>query len=263
MDIIVCVKRVPDTARAEVKIAEDGRRIREEGLVFDMNDWDKYAVEEAVRLKEKYGGTVTAIALGPEGVEDILRRCFVIGCDEGIRLTDKAFEGSDAATTARILHRVIRGMKFDLLLTGAQASDDGYGQVGPTLAGLLGIPHAVLVTRIEILDGKARVDCELEGGLAEVVEIKLPAVLTIQTGIKEPRYISIRALVKAAQKETKVINREGLGMREEEVGEAGSKTRIERLFLPPVTKEMQILPSEPGEAATGLIEILKDKGVLV
>ena len=263
MEIIVCVKRVPDTAGAEVQIAEDGRRIREEELVFDLNEWDKYAVEEAVRLKGKYGGTLTAITLGPEGAEDALRKCFVTGCDQGMILTDEAFAGSDAATIARILHRVIKGMKFDLIFTGVQASDDGYGQVGPTLAQLLGIPCAGLVTSIEILDGKARVHRELESNLEEVVEIKLPAVLTIQTGINEPRYVSIRALMKVAEREIKGLNLEALGMSKEEVGEAGSKTRIEGLFLPPPTKEVEIMPSEPEEATARLVEILKNKGMLV
>jgi electron transfer flavoprotein beta subunit len=154
-------------------------------------------------------------------------------------------------------------MKFDLILTGAQATDDGYGQVGSALAELMGISHATLVIGIEILDGKARVHRELEGGMEEVVEIRLPAVLTIQTGINIPRYVSIRALMKVAQKEIKVLDLKGLGMREEEVGESGSNTSIERLFLPPLTKEMEILPSDPGEAATRVVKILKDKGGLV
>ena len=262
MKIIVCVKRVPDTTGADVEIAENGRTIKEEGLVFDTNDWDKYAINEAVRLKEEYGGQVTAIALGSEDVEDSLRRCFVTGCDEAIRLTDEAFNGSDASAIARILHRVIQDTDFDLILTGAQASDDGYGQVGPALANLLGIPHAVLVTSIEILDGKARVHRELEGGLEEMVEIKLPALLTIQTGINEPRYVSIKAVIKMMQKEIKTLNLEGLGMSGDEVGEAGSRTRIKRLSLPPITKEMETLPSEPEPAATRLIEVLKDEGML-
>ena len=262
MNIIVCVKRVPDTTGADVEIAEDGRKIKQEGLIFDTNDWDKYAINEAVRLKEEYGGQVTAIALGSEDAEDSLRRCFVTGCDEAVRLTDEAFDGSDASAIARILHSVIKDTDFDLILTGAQAGDDGYGQVGPTLANLLGIPHAVLVTNIEVLDSRVRVHRELEGGLEEVVEIKLPALLTIQTGINEPRYVSIKAVIKMMQKEIKALNLEGLGMVKDNVGEAGSRTKIERLYLPPITREMEILPGEPGPAATRLIDILKDEGML-
>jgi len=263
MDIVVCVKRVPDISEAELRIAEDGRSIEEKHLAFDINEWDRYAVEEAVRLKERLGGSVTAIALGPEEVEDTLRRCLATGADEAIRLTDKSFQGSDAITVARILAQVIRNLKFDLVLTGVQASDDGYGQVGPALAELLGLPHATLVTQVDITDGWARVHRELEGGLEEIIEIKLPAVLTIQTGINEPRYVSIAGVRKAARKELKVFDLEGMGLKAEEVGEAGSKARLKRLFPPPITKEIEMLPSEPEEAANKLIQILKEKGGLI
>lgn len=262
MNIIVCVKRVPDTSEAEVVIARDERRIEESDLVFDINEWDKYAVEEAALLKEEYGGSITVLALGPEEVEDTLRRCFATGADNAIRLTDRAFDRSDAATTARILYEVIKDLEYDLILTGVQASDDGYGQVGPTLAQWLGIPHATMVTGIEIIDGKTRVHRELEGGLGEVVEVGLPVLLTIQTGINEPRYVSIMGVRKAAKQEIKIIDREGLGLREDEVGETGSIAKEERLFLPPVTREAEILQGSPDEAATRLAQILRDRGGL-
>ena len=217
MDIVVCVKRVPDTSEAEVAITKDERKIEEGDLVFDINEWDKYAVEEAVLLKEKLGGSVTVVTMGPEEAEDTLRRCFATGADDAIRLTDEAFEGSDAVAIARILYQAIKDMEFDLVLTGAQASDDGYGQVGPTIAEFLGIPHATLVTNIEIINGKAKVRRELEGGLEEVVEVQLPAVFTIQTGINEPRYVSIMGVRKAAKKEIKILGLKELGLKEEEV----------------------------------------------
>ena len=261
MDIVVCVKRVPDTSEAEVVIAKDGRRIEERDLVFDINEWDKYAVEEAVRLKEELGGSVTAVTMGPEEAEDTLRRCLATGADNAIRLMDKAFEDSDAATTARILYHVIKDLKFDLVLTGYQASDDGYGEVGPTLAEFLGIPHVTLVIHIEIMNGKAKVHRELEEGMEEVIEVQLPAVFTIQTGINEPRYVSMMGIRKASQKEIKTLDLQSLGLKEEEVGESGSGTKIEKLFPPPVTKETQILEGSPAEMATKLAQILKDKGV--
>jgi len=262
MDIIVCVKRVPDTSEAEVVIAKDGRSIEEKGLVFDINEWDKYAVEEAVLLKEKFGGSVTAIAMGPEEVEDTLRRCLATGADSAIRLTDRAFEGSDALATARILSQAIKDLKFDLVFTGAQTSDDGYGQVGPVIAEFLGIPYATLVTQVKVMDGKVRVHRELEGGLEEVDEVQLPALLTIQTGINEPRYVSMMGIRRASQKEIKVLDLPALGLKEEEVGEGGSKVREERLFLPPITKETEILEGEPEEVAMKLASIIKDKGGL-
>jgi len=262
MNILVCVKRVPDTSEADVVIAKDGRSIEERDLVFDINEWDKYAVEEAVLLKEKLGGSVTVVAMGAEEVEDTLRRCLATGANSAIRLTDKAFKGSDAATTARILYEAIRDLEFDLILTGVQASDDGYGQVGPTLAELLRIPHTTMVTNIEITNEKARVRRELEAGLEEIVEVQLPAILTIQTGINEPRYVSIMGVRKAAQKEIKILGLKELGLKEEEVGDSGSRTKEEKLFLPPVTREAEILQGNPEEVTTRLAQILKDKGGL-
>lgn len=263
MDIVVCVKRVPDTKEAEIAIDKGERGIKEKDLVFDINEWDRYAVEEAILLKEKFGGSVTVVALGPEEVEDTLRRCLATGADNAIRLTDQSFEGSDGFTIARILCQAIKALPFDLVLTGAQADDDGYGQVGPVLAELLGTPHAALVNRIKILNGRARVHRELEAGLEEVLDVQLPAVFTIQTGINEPRYVSIMGIRKASGREIRVLDLEELGLKEEEVGEAGSKTRIERLSLPLAAKEIQILPGSPEEIAARLSQILKDKGGLV
>ncbi len=263
MDIIVCVKSVPDTKEAEITIDRTGKGIITEGLVFDINEWDRYPMEEAALLKEKFGGSVTVIAMGPEEVEGTLRRCFATGADNAIRLTDKAFHHSDGYTTAKILCQAIKGLKFDLVLTGAQADDDGYGQVGPALAELLGIPHAALVTHIEILNRTSSVHRELEGGLEEVIEIALPAVFTIQTGINEPRYVSIAGIRKTAQKEIKVLGLKELGLKEEEVGELGSKTRIEGISLPSAVKATEILQGSPDEVATSLSHILKDKGDLV
>ncbi len=262
MDIVVCVKRVPDTSEAEVIITKDGQGIEEGDLVFDINEWDKYAVEEAVLLKEKFGGSVTVVSMGTEETEDTLRRCLATGADNAIRLTDKAFEGSDAVAIARILYQTIKDLKFDLVFTGAQASDDGYGQVGPTIAEFLGIPHVTLVTDIEIMDGKAKVRRELEGGMEEVLEVQLPAVFTIQTGINEPRYVSIMGVRKASQKEIRTLDLQALGLKGEEVGESGSRTKEERLFLPPVTKETEILEGSPEEIAAKFAQVLKDKGGL-
>lgn len=262
MDIVVCVKRVPDTSEADVLVAKDGRTIEKRDLVFDINEWDKYAVEEAVRLKEKHSGTVTVVTVGSEDSEDTLRRCFATGADNAIRLTDPAFDGSDAATIARILCQAIRDLNFDLIMTGAQAGDDGYGQVGPVLAALLRIPHATLVRQVDIESQRVRVRRELEGGLDEVVEVSLPAVLTVQTGINEPRYVSIMGVRLAAKKEIKVLGLKDLGLRVEDVGESGSGIRLERLFPPPVTKETEILQGSPDQTASKLAQILKDKGGL-
>jgi electron transfer flavoprotein beta subunit len=257
MEIIVCVKHVPETAEADLKIDSTGKKIEKGGLVFDINEWDDYALEEAVRLKEKFGGTVTAITVGSEDVESTLRKCLARGADKAIRLTDESFEGSDGYAIAKILHKAIKDLPFDLILTGALADDDGYMVVGPVLAEMLGIPHATMVKKLELSDNNARVNRELEGGLDEIVDVKLPAVLTIQTGINEPRYVSIMGIRKAMQKEIKVISLADLGLGENEVGESGSWMRLEKMFVPPAEKQAEILGGSPEEVAAKIADVLK------
>ncbi len=262
MDVVVCVKHVPETAEAELKINQSGKAIEKTGLVHDINEWDDYALEEAVRIKEKQGGTVTAITIGPEGSESTLRKCLARGADKAIRLTDPKFEGSDGYATAKILHSVIKTLHFDLILTGAQAGDDGSAMVGPILAQMLGIPHATMVKKIELSEGTAKVNRELEGGLEEIVEVKLPALFAVQTGINEPRYVSIMGIRKAMQKEIKVMSLADTGLSENEVGEAGSWIKIEKMYVPPVEKQAEFLKGSPDEVATKIAEIIKSRGLI-
>ena len=262
MDIIVFVKRVPDTSEADITINADSRSIVEKDLVFDINESDKYAIEEAVQLKEKLGGSVTAITLGADVSEDVLRRCLATGVDKAIRLTDAAFAGSDAFATARILAGSIKGMKYDLVLTGVQSSDTLQAQVGPYIAGFLGLPHCTVVNKLEINGSLAKVHRELEGGLEDVMEIKLPAVLTIQTGINEPRYVSIMGIRKASRLEIKVNGLAEIGLNADSVGEAGSLTRLDKLYIPQSTKAVEILSGTVEEMAVKMAGIIKDKGGL-
>jgi electron transfer flavoprotein beta subunit len=262
MNIIVCVKRVPETTEADISIDKTGRDIDKSGLVFDLNEWDRYAVEEAILLKEKQGGKVTVLTMGEEKSYESLQKCLAVGADDAIRLTDPAFNGSDGYATARVLAEAIRRIPYDLILTGAQAEDDGYGQVGVVLAELLEIPHAALVNHIELEDKKMKVHRELEGGLEEVLEIQLPAVLTVQTGINEPRYASLLGIRKAAKKEIKVIGASDLHLKAEEVGLSGSDLRLEKIVLPPSGEGAEILEGKPEEIALKVLDLLKDKGGL-
>jgi len=262
MDIIVCVKHVPETAEADIRIDSTGKGIEKTGLVFDINEWDDYAVEEAVRIKEKLGGTVTVITVGSEDADSTLRKCLARGADKAIRVTDPKLEGSDGYAIAKVLSKVIKDLPHDLILTGAQAGDDGYAVVGPALAQLLEIPHATLVKKIEFKNGTAVVNRELEGGLEEIVEVKLPAVLTIQTGINEPRYVSIMGIRKAREKEIKVLGLTDIGLSENEVGEAGSWIRIEKMYIPPVEKQAEFVKGSPDEVAAKIAELLKAKGLV-
>jgi electron transfer flavoprotein beta subunit len=262
MDIIVCVKHVPETAEADIRIDSTGKAIEKSGLVFDINEWDDYALEEAVQIKEKFGGTVTAVTVGPEETDSTLRKCLARGADKVVRLTDPKFEDSDSYAIAKILSKVIKTLPYNIILAGSQADDDGYAAVGPMLAELLGIPHATMVKKIELNDGVAKVNQELEGGLEEVIELKLPAVLAVQTGINEPRYVSIMGIRKVMQKEVKVLSLADVGLSENEVGKAGSWTTIEKMYIPPVEKQAEFLKGNPEEVSTKIAEILKARGLL-
>jgi len=262
LEIIVCVKHVPETAEAELKIGANGKAIEQTGLVFDINEWDDYALEEAVRIKEKVGGLVTAVTVGSKDADSTLRKCLARGADKAIRLTDAKFEGSDGYAIARILHSVIKDLTFDIIFTGALAGDDGYTVVGPALAELLGIPHATMVKKIELIDDVADANCELEGGLEQLVKVKLPAVLAVQTGINEPRYVSILGIRKAMKKEIKVLSLVDTGLSEDDVGEAGSWIKIEKMYTPPVEKQAEFIKGDPEEVSMKIAEILKSKGLI-
>jgi electron transfer flavoprotein beta subunit len=262
LDIVVCVKHVPETAEAELKIDASGKAIDKTGLVYDINEWDDYALEEAVRLKEKQGGTVTAITIGPEDSDSTLRKCLARGADKAIRMTDSKFVGSDGYAIAKILHTAVKTLHFDMILTGMQAGDDGMAMVGPILAEMLKIPHATMVKKMELGTGTAKVNRELEGGLEEQVEVKLPALFSVQTGINEPRYVSIMGIRKAMQKEIKVMTLADTGLTENDVGPSGSWSRIEKMYVPPVEKQAEFLKGSPDEVAARIAEILKSRGLI-
>jgi len=262
MDIIVCVKQVPVTAEAEVMVDSSGRDIKKDRLVFDVNEADNYAVEEALQLTEKFGGTITLVNLGPESADKTLRSLLAKGTHEAVRLTDEHFDESDAYVTARILAAALKSLSYDLVLTGCYSSDLGYSQVGAALAELLGIPHATMVIGLEVLDGKIKVERELEGGTHERLEIDLPALLTIQTGINEPRYASILGLRKAMKKPIKVLTLTDLGLAEGEVGRDGSKVFLDTLSVPPKGEGAQILEGGPDEVSQKLVDIFREKGVV-
>ena len=263
MNIIVCVKRVPETSEADITIDKSGKDIDKSGLAFDLNEWDSYAIEEAIQLKEKLGGTVIVLSVGGEDSNESIRKCLAMGADDALRLTDAAFHGSDGFATAKILAEAIRKYPFDLILTGAQAEDDGYGQVGTTVAKLLGVPYASLVNHFEVKDKKVKAHRELEGGLEEVYEIDLPALLTIQTGINEPRYVSIMGIRKVAKKEIKVMGASDLNLKPEEVGLSGSHIQLEKVFFPSVSEGAVMIEGNPEEVSMKVLDIIKDKGGLV
>jgi electron transfer flavoprotein beta subunit len=257
MEIIVCVKRVPLTQEVDLEINSQKNDVRKDMLAFSINEWDNYAIEEAVILKEKHGGTVTAVTVGTEEDEEVLRRCLAMGADKAVRVETGDFL-PDSYAVARILAQVIKGLPHDLVLTGVQADDLNEGSVGTMVAELLDLAHAAVVTGIAVEGDGATVRVELEGGLEEVSRIQLPALLCIQTGINEPRYVSIMGIRKAAKKELQVVKIDALGLSQEELS---PWTSVDELFLPPETEGAQFLEGDPATVAEQILRILKEKGV--
>ncbi len=260
MEILVCVKRVPDTSENEIEINSSGSDIEREDLVYSVNEWDNYAVEEAIQIRDKVGGTVTVVSVGGEDAEEVVRREMAMGADNGILLTDDAFEGADGRGIAAALKAAVEKGKYDLILTGAQA-DDGAGQVGGMLAAMLDVPFASLVNRLEVVDDKKiKVGREIAGGNQEMNEMDLPCVLSIQTGINEPRYVGIRGIRKVASVEIPTHGAGDLGLDAGVVGPDAAKVKRVDYFVPPAGEGAEMLEGGTEEIVEKLIELLKSKG---
>ena len=262
MEILVCIKRVPDTAENEIEVNRDGTDIERDDLVYSVNEWDNYAVEEAIQIKDKVGGNVTVVSAGDHDAEEVVRREMAMGADKGILLCDDVFEGSDGKGIATILKAEVEKGRYDLILTGAQA-DDGAGQVGGMLAAMLDWPFASLVNKIDISDDKKIVvGREIAGGNQEMNEMDLPCALSIQTGINEPRYAPIRGIRQAQKKELTVLKLDDLGVAPEDVGEDTSLIVLENFYIPEVESKAEIIEGEPEEKAVILAEKMVKGGLL-
>ncbi len=261
MEILVCVKRVPDTAENEIEINREGNDIEREDLVYSVNEWDNYAVEEAIQIVDKVGGSVTVATVGDEESEEVLRREMAMGANNGILLNDEAFEGSDGRGIAAILAAAAKKGSYDLIMTGAQA-DDGAAEVGGMLASMLDYTYASLVNTIEVQDGKLKVGREVEGGNQDMYEVELPCVLSIQTGINEPRYVGIRGIRKVASVEIPQYGASDLGIDPSTVGADAAKVKRMDYFVPEMGEGAEMLEGSTEEIIEKLIEYLKSKGGL-
>lgn len=259
MDVVVCVKRVPLTQEVDLEIDPGKRDIKKESLAYVINEWDNYAIEEAVRLKEDLGGTVTAVTIGTEDDEEVLTRCLAMGADRALRVDPGDLE-MDSFVLSRILGQAIKGMEYDLILTGVQSDDANNGAAGVMLAEQLGLAHAAVVNGVEAEAEAVRIRVELEGGLEEGSRIRLPVLLTIQTGINDPRYVSIMGIRKAAKKELKVVTIEDLGLSREELS---PMIFVEEVFLPPEAEGAEFLEGDAPAVAEAILRIMKEKGVNV
>lgn len=261
MEILVCARRVPDTSENEIALNREGNDIERDELVYSINEADNYAVEEALQIVGRVGGKVTVVTVGGED-DEILRREMAMGANQAALITDSAFEGSDGRGIAAILKAFVEKGKYDLILTGIQA-EDGAAQVGGMLAAMLDYPFASLVNAIEVLDGRElKISREIEGGNKEINEIDLPCVLSIQTGINEPRYVGMRGIRAVASLPIPTYGAAELALDDRTVGAAGAKVKRQDYFVPEAGKGAEMLEGSREENLEKLLELLAAKGGL-
>ena len=262
MEILVCARRVPDTSENEIELNRAGNDIERDDLVYSINEWDNYAVEEALQIVAKVGGNVTVVTVGGEDDEEILRREMAMGANHGVLISDDAFSGSDGRGIASILAAYVKTGKYDLILTGVQAEDGG-AQVGGMLAAMLDYPFASLVNSIEVRsDRKLKISREIEGGNKEMNEIDFPCVLSIQTGINEPRYVGMRGIRQVASVPIPTFGAADLGVAAAAVGKGAAKVKRVDYFVPAQGKGARILKGSQEEIIDELLGLVKAKGGL-
>ena len=261
MEILVCARRVPDTSENEIELNSAGNDIERDELVYSVNEADNYAVEEALQIRDRVGGNVTVVTVDSEDGEEILRRQLAMGANQAALISDDAFNGSDGKGIATILKAFVEKGHYDLILTGVQA-DDGAAQVGGMLAAMLDYPYASLVNSIVVEDGKLKVSREIAGGNHEINEIDLPCVLSIQTGINEPRYVGMRGIRQVASVPIPTLAGSDLGINQGAVGEAAAKVKRTDYFVPPSSKGAEILHGSREENANRILELVAAKGGL-
>ena len=248
MKIAVCVKQVV-TRDWQVRINDDKTWVRDQDAAFEMNEPDQYALEEALRLKEKHGGEVIVCSAGPDRVSQVLREALARGADRAVHVQDDGLASGDAVSVAGALAGALAGEQCDLVLTGLQSDDQGFAQVGVVLAERLGLPHATIIMEVQASDGQLRVKRELEGGWFQWVAMPTPALLTIQSGINQLRYATLKGIMAAKKKEIKkVAVPAGLAPRQ----------RIVNLYFPQKTKQTRMLDGTPAEQAKELVRILRE-----
>ncbi len=255
MKILVLVKQVPDTA-TKIRLNPGDTEIQTDGIKWVINPYDEFAIEECLRIREKFSGEVVVVSLGPKRVEEAIRQALAMGADRAIHLVSEA--RMDSQTAARVLAHACQEEGYDLILTGKQAVDDDQAQVGPLVAVELGLPQVTVVLKLELdVDSKRiRAERELEGA-TEIVELPMPAVVTAQRGLNEPRYPTLPNIMKAKKKEVKSIAVDSLGVSTE------PWVRIEELTLPPERPAAKVLTGEPAETARELARLLHEEAKVI
>jgi electron transfer flavoprotein beta subunit len=262
VEILVCTRRVPDTSENEIELNHVGNDIERDELVYSINESDNYAVEEALQIVSRVGGQVTVVTVGGDDDEEILRREMAMGANHGVLISDEAFNGSDGRGIATILKAFVQKGNYDLILTGVQA-EDGAAQVGGMLAAMLDYPFASLINSIELLEGrKLKISREIEGGNKEMNEIDLPCVLSIQTGINEPRYVGMRGIRQIASVPIPTFSTSDLGVDPGLVGELAAKVKRVDYFVPALGRGAEMLHGSREEIIDKVLELVAAKGGL-
>ena len=256
MKILVCIKQVPQKD-APLKLNEAGTWIRED-ISYEVNEPDAYALEEALRQKEKHGGEVVVITAGPARAQQVLREALAKGADRAIHLEDDKFVQLDSTNTARAIAAAVAEENFDLIVTGLQSDDFGAAQTGVLLAEILGLPHATIIIGIEKTDGGLHLKRELEAGHYQFIDMKLPAVLTIQSGINKLRYASLLGIKQAKTKPVRKV-----AWAEVEGRLSKNQQVIERLYIPEKQKKTEMIQGTAAEAARKLVEYLKNEARVI
>jgi electron transfer flavoprotein beta subunit len=256
VNIVACVKQVPDT-ESQIRVKPDGSGIDDTGIKWVMNPYDEFGVEEGLRLKEKLGGEMTIVSLGPARALESIRTALAMGADKGIHINDPAFEGADAYVTATALAAAIRNIPHDIIFCGQRAIDDDSGQVGAILAELLNIPQVTVVTKIDVDGSSARVIRPIEGAQL-LIESSLPVVVTAQKGLNEPRYASLPGIMKAKKKPVEVRDAASLGVT------VDVKARIVKILPPPARSPGKIIcGDDPAAKAKELARLLREEAKVI
>lgn len=262
MNIIVCIKQVPDT-ETRIRVKDGGRGVVRDNVKFIMNPFDEFALEEAVRIKEKKGGSVIAMTLGPDRAKDVLRTSLAIGADKAVHVSDAALAGADSLGVARALAAAIGKFDHDLILLGKKAVGSDRGQVGAQVAQLLGLPFVSHVVKIEWSDD-ARTACvhrEVEGG-REVLEVTLPAVLSAEKGLNELRHAALKGIMMAKSKPIQALNASDLGLGAESAT-GSSRMRVVSMDYPPQRAAGRIIKGEPAEAVREVVRLLREEARVI
>lgn len=255
MKIVVLLKQTFDT---EEKIAVNNGTIAEDGVKFVINPYDEYAVEEAVKLRDEHGGSVTLVSVGPDRTAEALRTALAMGADDAVLISDERIPDDEYAVS-KVLHAYLSKENADIIIGGNFSVDRGAGQVAIRVAGLLGIPHAGSITKLTVNGGKAEVHRDAEGDL-EVLELPLPALFTAQQGLNEPRYPSLPGIMKAKKKPFQNLTLDDLGLSADDVSPA---TKQSELFLPPERSAGRMLKGEPAEVARELVSLLRTESKVI